>query len=477
MKTRQGYLRSALLAGIAAAALLPASAQAQTAEAPSAREAELEARLSQLEAAVTSLRAELEATRAQGAAAIQQGGTTAAATQAQVAAMETRVAAVEARPQAPADGFRAGPTTIRIGGFIKTVATFSRWGDGDVAANSLGRDFYLPSAIPVGGVRESTDNDYSAKQTRLWANLSTDVAGHRLSAYLEGDFQTAAGTQGTERTTNGYDFALRRAYVQFDRLTVGQDWSTFQYVGALPESTDFVGTTDGTVFVREPLIRYTAPVAQGTTLAVSVENAETASQTLGSTAMVENDDDSLPDFTARLTHSGGFGEIALAGLLRQLSVDNGTLGDDATGWGLSAAGKIWLNDAHSADLRFMATYGSGAGRYIGLNFAADAIFVPGTARLLVIDNFAAMAALRIPLGGSWRSTVMGSYQHADYPGGFAPGTFNAFNESSWSAAANLFFTPARGFDLGVEYRHGVRTLVSGAEGSLDRLEFAFKYSF
>jgi hypothetical protein len=32
-------------------------------------------------------------------------------------------------------------------------------------------------------------------------------------------------------------------------------------------------------------------------------------------------------------------------------------------------------------------------------------------------------------------------------------------------------------DLGIEYRHGSRELVSGASGSLDRVEFAAKYNF
>lgn len=229
---------------------------------------------------------------------------------------------------------------MKIGGFLKSVATFSRWSDGDAAANSLGRDFYLPQTIPVGGVRESTDNDFSAKQTRLWLNLETQVAGHTLKGYVETDFQTAAGTQGTERTTNGYDLALRRAYVQFDKLTVGQDWSTFQYVGALPESTDFVGPTEGTVFVRQPLIRYSIPAGKGLTLHVSAENPETSSANQGAPALIENDDDSMPDFAARLAYSGSFGELSLAGLVRQLAVDNGIIHDEAMGYGVSFGGKI-----------------------------------------------------------------------------------------------------------------------------------------
>ena len=69
------------------------------------------------------------------------------------------------------------------------------------------------------------------------------------------------------------------------------------------------------------------------------------------------------------------------------------------------------------------------------------------------------------------------YRNVDYPAGFAPGQFGGWNDSALSYAANLFWSPAKGFDLGVEYRHGQRELVSGSKGQLDRLEFTSKYSF
>ena len=37
--------------------------------------------------------------------------------------------------------------------------------------------------------------------------------------------------------------------------------------------------------------------------------------------------------------------------------------------------------------------------------------------------------------------------------------------------------PVKNVDLGIEYRHGERKLVSGAQGGTDRIEFAAKYSF
>ena len=70
---------------------------------------------------------------------------------------------------------------------------------------------------------------------------------------------------------------------------------------------------------------------------------------------------------------------------------------------------------------------------------------------------------------------MASYQDADYPGGFV--LTGLANEKSYGGAANLFWSPGKGFDLGLEYRHAVRELTSGDRGALDRIEFAFKYGF
>jgi Porin subfamily len=463
-----------LLAGVATATFMSTGALAAT-----TKEQQFEARMEALERAFGSLQGELLTTKAENAElrqAVVNAGSK--ASEAVIVAQAAKVSS--ATPAAPAaDGFTvgSGATRVKIGGFIKTVATLSKWSNGDVAANSLGRDFYLPQAIPIGGIRESTDNDFSAKQTRLWLNLDTQVAGHTLKGYVETDFQTAAGTQGSERTTNGYNLALRRAYVQFDKLTVGQDWSTFQNATVLPESTDFVGTTEGTVFVRQPLVRYSQPLGKSTTLHFGFENPETASANLGSTVLVENDDDRIPDFTTRLNQVTGFGEFAVAGLVRQLAVDNGIIHDEAIGYGVSVSGKINFDAAKRYDLRFMATYGSGIGRYVGLNFAPDAIFVSGVNRLRPAKTFASFAALRLGWTPTLRSTLMASYQNAKYPDGFPVGAFDAYNNEAWSVAGNLFWSPVKGFDLGVEYRHGERILVSGANGQLDRIEFAAKYSF
>lgn len=478
MSVKRTY--SGLMAGVALFALSTTGALADT-----KKEKELEARIEALEKAFGSLTGQLQASQAENVQL------RAAVTDAQASAADAQAKATEASKSIEAakpvlasakqDGFTVGngSTRIKIGGFLKTVATFSRWDDGSVAGNSLGRDFYLPSTIPTRTTpasRSTTNNDFNAKHTRLWLNLDTTVSGHTLKGYVETDFQTSPGTQGSERTANGYNLALRRAYIQFDNLTVGQDWSTFQNVATLPESTDFVGTTEGTVFVRQPLVRYSKALSKMATLQLAVENGETQSATGPALATVENDQDKMPDFVTRLNVKAGNADLALAGIVRQLRVDSGAVKDTAMGWGVSGSGKIVFGNKKQHDLRFMATYGKGLGRYVGLNFSPDAIVSPA-GQLETPRLFAGFAALRIGLTPTVRTNLMVSYQDVNYPGGFAAGYFNAFNETAYSYAGNIFWSPAKGFDFGVEYRHGQRQLVNDIKGQLDRLEFAAKYSF
>lgn len=472
MRRFRHYAIPILLGATALCAPGPAGAQEASAAKPDATAA-LIARLDRLEAEVTQLRADLAVARGDQAQAAEQ----LAAQAEQTKATQVRVAAMEGKPAQVSDGFRSGAVSFKIGGYVKTVASVSRFSGGEVAPLALGRDFYLPQQIPVGGPRGSTNNDFSAKQTRLYLALSTDVKGHMLKGYVETDFQVASGTQGSERTTNGYDLALRRAYVQFDDLLIGQEWSNFQYVAALPESTDYVGPTEGTVFARQPQLRYAFHLSKAATLSLSVENPQAATATGNNPALIENDDNHVPDFTARLNYAASFGELSLAGLIAPLRVQNGAQRDEVFGWGLSAAGKLPFGPGKLADVRFMATYGQGIGRYLGLNFAADAVMTAATGKLSKVDNFAAFVAVRWPWTPSLRSTVTGSFQNADYPGGFVASNFAGFNHRAWSLAGNLFWTPAKSLDLGIEYRHGERVLVSGAAGRLDRIELAAKYAF
>ena len=463
--------RHLFLALLAASALTAPAAGQTTGQST----ADIERRLTAMEAEIGRLKAELAA--AKGAAG---GAATARAASMQAApapALETRVAALEEKAAKPApDGFRSGGTTLKIGGYVKLWSAVSRYSAGSTAAGQLLKDFYLPQQIPVGG-EATTHTNMHVKQSRFWLGGTTPVGERVAAVYAEIDFQTAQGAQGSERTTNGYNPALRRAFFTLTgksgQLLLGQDWSTFQNVAALPETTDFIGPTEGSVFVRQPMLRYTANLSPVAQLAVAVENPESATITSASAALIENDDDAMPDLTAKLTLKPGKAELSLAGVMHDVRVVNDA-GDRESqlGFGLSGAGKIPFGPDGRHDIRFMLTWGQGIGHYLGLNFAPDAVLAG--ADLRTVDTLAGFAAVKLGWTPTVRSTFMASFQDVDYPDVLIPA---AANKAAWSVAGNLFWTPVKALDVGIEYRHGEREIMSGARGRLDRFELAAKYSF
>ncbi len=56
---------------------------------------------------------------------------------------------------------------------------------------------------------------------------------------------------GNQATTNTHAVTLRHAYVSWNKWLAAQFWSNFQDVAALPDAVDFVGHTEGTIFVRQ----------------------------------------------------------------------------------------------------------------------------------------------------------------------------------------------------------------------------------
>ena len=144
----------------------------------------------------------------------------------------------------------AANTEFSFGGFIKMDAMLSTYSDGDIAPANIGRDFYVPSTIPVGGQDEGADLDYSAKSTRLnMKTVTTLEDGETVTGFIEMDFLSSPG--GTEVVSNSYNPRLRHAFFKYDGLTAGQTWTTFMNTGALPETVDFLGPSESSVFVRQ----------------------------------------------------------------------------------------------------------------------------------------------------------------------------------------------------------------------------------
>lgn len=368
---------------------------------------------------------------------------------------------------APGEGFKMGKTRVTYGGYVKLDATSQRTSGGQLAGNSILRDFLFPSSIPVGGTASGFDTDFSARQTRFLFKTETDVGtDHKLSSLIELDFNVTEG--GNERVTNSFSPRIRHALINYDNWTFGQGWSTFQNVTALPDSLDFIGVTPGTVFDRQPLIRYTKGGLQ-----LAVEQPETV-VTAHNGAQVTPGDDQIPDIIGRYNWSGEWGTFTAAGIVRQLHVSTDDLmgvDDAAWGYGLSLSGKLKVGEKD--DFRFMATAGDGLGRYIGLNIVNDAaVKLDGT--LDPIFTMSGFAAYRHVWGERLRSNIAGSYFKADNPVRL---TTNQVTDESWNAFANLIWNPVGPLNVGIEVMYAERTLEDGRSGNLQRVQFSTQYNF
>ncbi len=461
--------RRLLAASVLIALLAPGTALAQT-----AKERELEARVAQLEKMVEQLMAQQQQTQTQ-----------VSETQAQVT--EVKTAQAQAPKPVPEGKQPIQNTTIMAtanpgtaftyGGFIKLDAMVTDTSDGRIADGSSGRLFYVPSTIPVGGdTAEGGDpvTDFHAQFSRFW--LSADHVtdnGDKFKAYIEADFFgggnaffTGTGANplvGNETSTNTYAVSLRQAYVSWNEWLAGQTWSNFMDVNALPDAVDFVGPTDGTIFVRQAQVRYTKGA-----WSFSAENPQTTVTTFQNLGTRFNTGDNVtPDFTARWLTKGDWGHFTVAGMLRQFKA----LDETDTGYAVSVSGKF--NMGASDDIRYAVNAGSGIGRYLAFGLGSDVV-QDANGDIEALDGYGGFVAWRHMFSPKLRSNLMYSAAHFDNDTDL---TGFGVTERAHSFHANLIYSPFPKLDVGAELIFGERFLEDDREGDLKRLHTHVKYSF
>ena len=149
-----------------------------------------------------------------------------------------------------------GDTQVNYGGYVKLDAIWSDFSDGTLPSAHIGRDFYVPGTTPVtSSSSEDAVFDMHARQSRFNFATTTQLNdGSAIKTKVELDFIVTGG--GNERVSNSYSPRLRQAFVTYKGWLFGQAWSNFQNVSALPEVLDFIGPSEGTIFVRQAMAKY-----------------------------------------------------------------------------------------------------------------------------------------------------------------------------------------------------------------------------
>ena len=356
---------------------------------------------------------------------------------------------------------QAANTEFSYSGFIKLDAMVSQYSDGNIP-NLV---FYIPSQTPVETATSDSMMrfDATAKTSRLNLKaLTTLESGEKITGVVEFDFNN---NTGSPLTTNGDAAGLRHAYLEYQGLTLGQTWSTFMNPAALPESTDFIGPSEGAVFVRQAQVRYSTGSWQ-----FAAEKSETSLGAAGVSAATTTAN--MPDLVARYNLKSGNLDLSAAALLRSFAKqygDSTKTDEKGLGLGLNLAGTLKVG---ADDVKFSATYGQVA-RYVGLAMAADAIQdtkgdIQGT------NVLAAYLAYRHFWNNAWRSSLIYSIQQADYDDDTVAA---GLNENAQSLRLNLMYSATKELTTGCELSHAQLEKVGGAKGDFNRLQFSAKYAF
>jgi len=356
-------------------------------------------------------------------------------------------------------------TEIKVGGYVKMDALVSDYSD--APTRGVGDDFFIPSTIRTSGEPGDPRLNLHAKETRFWLKSFTPTERGDITTHFEIDFQT--GEQGNERVSNSFSPRVRHAMLSWDGWTVGQTWSNFFNVSALPDYLDFIGPV-GVTFVRQAQIRYTRPASNGD-WAISLENPETTLTPYGGGSRIDADDSSFPDVVVRRNWSGDWGNFSVAALARELKIDQQGIDNAEIGGAISVAGKFGVGGRD--DLRWQVNYGNALGRYMGLN-AFNVGALDANNEIDLTSQYGAMAAYRHVWNDKLHSSFGASIARADNDtaiSGFA------VPESYQSAHADIIWSPVKRMSLGAEYIWARREDESGDDGTLSRLQISAKYVY
>jgi len=347
-------------------------------------------------------------------------------------------------------------SVLSIGGRIQLHAIFS---SPEYSSFNLAK-------IPITKSGEQNQLNTSARESRFWIKTRTPSEYGLISTLIELDF---LGSKGTETTTNSHNPRLRHAYFNINGFTIGQTNSTFNPLVTL----DTISYAVNTLFVRQPLIRYSIK-DEKIIYDFSFEQPETTLLN-SSGEIVTPKDDLLPDFILRARYYPKWGNASISLLARYLKQDLlevGTRKDSAFAWGANISAKIKLLELD--DFRFSAQYGQGLGRYMAYN-AYPSATLNKNGKINPQTSYGIQAGYKHWWSTKLKSTFALSYIASE--NNKEDLLTEDVNKEAYSIQVNLFWTPAKNTLFGVEYADVKRTMLSEESGNSNMLIILSRYNF
>jgi hypothetical protein len=365
-------------------------------------------------------------------------------------------------------------TTLKFYGYVQLDATYDVSGRiGDIENYDYASIVAVQPLNGSANAKETGKTYLTARTSRFGIQSSTPTEHGPLATKLEGDFNAPNGYQG-QTFSNSYAFRLRHAYGTLGALLVGQTWTQFLDLASAPDTVDFNGP-GSLALVRQPQVRYTFGLAEGSTLGLALENSRNGG--VGH----------LPDVTAKLATGGSWGTAGLGVVTNQYRYSKASSSTPRSGtkqgYGVALSGSAKLG---ADTLVGLVAGGDGIGRYL-FNTAAGQFTgtdADGNLKLWRVVGYhvgythAWSGAFRSNLVWSQTFFVKNGIAVPDGPVADDEGTGSfAANKRIDQAFVNTFWGFAKNAEVGLEYEYGRRKTFDGQTGKEDRITSTVHYSF
>lgn len=324
-------------------------------------------------------------------------------------------------------------------------------------------DNFITSTIAPDDHQKGSSYGISVGQSRLFLKLLGDTKLGRVVSYIELEFDGPNNSP-----------VLNQAFIQMKGFTLGQTWSTFCDITAVPTTIDQEGPSSAAA-VRQPQIRYTYPVDSCWQLSLALEYAvpDYTNQPDHYTATIRQ---RIPDIPVAIRYtSPNKSHLQAAAILRNLYYKNNFTDKDkrVTGWGANLSGNVKI--ARNTRFLFQGIYGKGLANYIQDISSLGYDLVPKTTNgyLKASDMWGVFAAFQQNWTPKLYSSLMYSYARMENIGAL-PATNYKYAQY---AAANLLWNFTEYGSAGVEYLFGRRNNFDKTYGNASRINLMVKYSF